>query len=158
MKRIGISLTLFALALFPGAGASGAEDTNTHGASAMKGITGVEILIERVGVGGAKIGLTEEAIRTDVELKLRSAGMRVLTSEEDLPGNPALVVAVNITDSASAASVSFTLVQDVLLERTRMYGCMQWLLGKHPALWGIQMLDECGNLSKIRLTASSMPG
>ena len=45
---------------------------------ALVGIAAVDILIERLPKGADKLGLTKESIRTDVELKLRLAGIRVI--------------------------------------------------------------------------------
>jgi hypothetical protein len=65
------------------------------------------------------LGLTKETIQTDVELKLRLAGMRVVTREEGvkLSGHPFVYVAVNITKSGEAVNITVELDQDVRLER-----------------------------------------
>jgi hypothetical protein len=65
------------------------------------------------------LGLTDQAIQTDVEQKLRQGGVRVVTPEEAhrLPGRPHLYVNVNLTDNGRAASIDLELDQDVRLER-----------------------------------------
>jgi hypothetical protein len=45
----------------------------------LKGIGAVAVLVEYLPTGAKTLGLTEETIQTDVELKLRLAGMRVVT-------------------------------------------------------------------------------
>jgi hypothetical protein len=86
---------------------------------AMKGLTGVFVLIEHLDIGTGKIGLTIEEIQTDVELKLRLAGMRVLTKEQISVGDAVLYVNVNIMDDATAAAISVDLDQDVVLYRDK---------------------------------------
>jgi hypothetical protein len=50
------------------------------------------VLIEGLPDGAKVLGLSEDMIKTDVELKLRLAGMRVTTMEDalNLPGSPYL--------------------------------------------------------------------
>jgi hypothetical protein len=109
MKRIVSGFAVFALILCPLL--TGADDP-----AGMRGITGVTVAIEDIPSGGARIGLSKEDIRTDVELKLRLAGMRVLTGEESKM-SAALSVNVNITDDAGAANVSVELYQVARLFR-----------------------------------------
>ena len=44
----------------------------------LRGITVVDVLIEDLPSGAAAIGLTTQSIQTDVELKLRMAGLQVV--------------------------------------------------------------------------------
>jgi hypothetical protein len=85
----------------------------------LKGIDTVWVLVEALTPGAKTLGLTQEMIQTDVELKLRLAGIRVVTQEEalKLPGSPCLYVDVNVVESAGAASIGVELVQGVRLER-----------------------------------------
>jgi hypothetical protein len=61
----------------------------------------------------------KDVIQTDVELKLRLAGISVVTLEEDrkLPGGPIVWVRVNLTDDAQAANIEVALRQDATLVR-----------------------------------------
>lgn len=65
------------------------------GDESLRGLQGVNVVIELDKCEGTR--LTEDQLQTDVELKLRMAGIKVLTEAESLktPGNPTLVVNVN---------------------------------------------------------------
>ena len=54
------------------------------------------------------LGLTQAQVKTDVELQLRKAGVRVLTEEEcrTTPGHPYLSVDISISEIKSAMIVS----------------------------------------------------
>ena len=62
--------------------------------------------------------VSEGAPPADVELKLRLAGMRVVTDQEDfnLPGMPTLYIQVNLADT-QAANIEVQLQQNVTLQR-----------------------------------------
>lgn len=94
-----------------------ADDSGPSRAT-LKGIMAVRVLVEDLDDDATKTGLTKEAIQTDVELKLRLAGMRVVAQDEDLtlPGAPYLYVAVNVLP-LQAACITVALHQSVLLQR-----------------------------------------
>ena len=48
----------------------------------LRGLKGFEVLIEDIAPEAKEDGLTKDLIKTDVELRLRKAGIRVLTKEE----------------------------------------------------------------------------
>lgn len=58
----------------------------------LKGITGFYVSVENLDPVIEKDGLTTNQIRTDVELRLRTAGIKVLTKEQasQAPGKPLL--------------------------------------------------------------------
>jgi hypothetical protein len=89
------------------------------GNATLKGIDAIYVVVEELPDGAKALGLTKEATQTDVELKLRLAGMRVVTKSEwfRLPGNPYLYVTINMTKGATAAAIAVALNQNVLLER-----------------------------------------
>jgi hypothetical protein len=95
-----------------------------------KGIRALSVLVEELPSGAKAMGLTVEAIQTDVELKLRLAGIRVVTGggSFELPGQPFLYVRVTVTDSVGAASIEVELDQNVLLERNNLlvFGVGTW--------------------------------
>jgi len=96
-------MTLFLLGVnSPSVSAQG-DDPRTL---SLKGISAVFVLVEDLPEG-ARLGLTDETIQTDVELKLRLAGIRVVTREESFkqPGSPLFYVRVNLSDQARAASI-----------------------------------------------------
>jgi hypothetical protein len=62
----------------------------------LRGITGVMVVVENVSPDIERAGLTPRQLQTDAELRLRKAGIRVLTREErlDTPGGPYLYIRV----------------------------------------------------------------
>ncbi len=98
---------------------SPAKAQNSFQESSLKGISALFVDVEYLPVSAKPLGLTKETIQTDVELKLRLAGMRVVALGEGvkLPGSPYLYVNVNLTADARAGSVNIDLEQDALLQR-----------------------------------------
>ena len=68
------------------------EDTR----ATLRGVEGVLVFVEDLGDDVEHAGLTRQQIRTDVELRLRKAGIRILTEAErvGMPGAPWLSVNV----------------------------------------------------------------
>jgi len=87
----------------------------------LRGLKGIQVLVEPITLAG----LTESTLKTDVELKLRKAGIRVLTEDEWLktPGYPYLYVNVTAIELKSPRefiySVNVAFKQDVILSRNR---------------------------------------
>ena len=95
----------------------------------LKGLQGVSVLIESLDSGKEKYGLTTQQMQTDVELRLRQNGIKVLSNKEmyAAPGMPYLYVNVNlvITEDSPIAgySISVQLKQNILLERDPTKNC-----------------------------------
>jgi hypothetical protein len=82
----------------------------------------VHVIVEVLRPEAKKAGLTEAMIRSDTELKLRLAGIRVLTQDEALkePGQPYLYLNATVRQTPPNSwrfSVSVELVQNVRLIR-----------------------------------------
>jgi len=75
---------------------SSVTQAETLGKETLKGLKGVHVLVETLSPDIEKDGLRKSSLHTDVELKLRLAGIKVLTKEEYLkePGKPYLYVNV----------------------------------------------------------------
>ena len=75
----------------------------------LRGISFVWVLIESLGPEEANIGLADDAVRRDVELRLRSAGLRVISPEEAkkiaVKDNTFLYVNVAVTSDGLTATV-----------------------------------------------------
>ena len=108
LRFIAVSITIMVASTVCRAG-----DSEFDGRKSLTGITAVEVVVERLPPGAAAIGLTKESIQTDVELKLRLAGMRVVANMLE----PYVYVAVNMTDDGRAADVHVSLNQVVKLKR-----------------------------------------
>ncbi len=110
-----------------------AQGDNESTRSTLKGINGLSVVVVDLPDGAMVLGLTKDSIQTDVELKLRLAGVRVMTLEEHLevPGKPYLYIDLNLTKSARAASVDVSLHQNARLDRNGelAYGVATWNAG-----------------------------
>ena len=89
----------------------------------LRGLQGVGVLIENLRFEFEQNGLTRSAIQTDVELKLRQAGIPVLSRDMLLQsaGKPYLYVQVSVciasSDLSCAFHISVELRQNARLER-----------------------------------------
>jgi hypothetical protein len=81
---------------------SGAKGIDTEESRAtLRGLQGVWVIVDNLGLDVEQAGLTQNQIQTDVELRLRKAGIRILTRQETLsiPGRPWLYVGVETHES-----------------------------------------------------------
>ena len=118
----------------------------------LKGLKGVNVYVVDLKPDIEKDVLRRSSIQTDVEIKLRIAGIKVLTRIESLkePGDPLLCVNVNSfkTDvGLYAYSISVELNQYVILERDKNIWCraVTW----HSAVIGIVGGDNVNRLRDI---------
>ena len=88
----------------------------------LRGLTGVYVLVEKLP-DRLQTLVTDDQIQTDVELRLRKTGIRVLSEEEWLQasGHPTLYVNVNAVsvEGKYSYSVNADLTQDVMLVRNK---------------------------------------
>jgi hypothetical protein len=110
------------MVLLVAASAATAADTEFTRPS-LKGLNAVEVLVESLSTEAERDGLNKTSIQTDVQLKLRQAGIRVLTRAErfETPGWPFLYIDVAVklrTDvPVYAYSINVELEQSVRLDR-----------------------------------------
>lgn len=111
----------------------------------VKGLKSLGVLIEALPDGAKALGLTEDMLQTDVELKLRLAGLRVLPMKqaEAVPGSPHIYVAVNLTDDSVAASIDVAIHENATLERNGHFAIAvdTWTKGitvEHPTADGLR--------------------
>ena len=90
----------------------------------LKGVGGMAVMIETLPTAAQGAGLSEKTLQTDVELRLRKAGVTVVGLDESLriPGSPALYVQVGFVCfdpklPMCASSIEVEFIQSVLLER-----------------------------------------
>ncbi len=88
----------------------GADDE--YARRSLAGLAGVDVVIEGLSSGADKLGLTKDAIQTDVELKLRLAGMQIVALSSVF-----LWISVTVTKSGNAADILVELDQPVRLVR-----------------------------------------
>jgi hypothetical protein len=82
----------------------------------LRGIEGVHVLVEgNIDTHAQQAGLTQNQRQTAVELRLRKAGIRVVTQEQSrsMPGRPWLYVAVAVLKSPPIDVWAFTIYVEV---------------------------------------------
>jgi hypothetical protein len=116
VNAVLVAMLLLIVSMLSGSRAYGQGSPAT--ANTLKGLSGVQVLIEELNDAAKALGLDTAAIQTDVELKLRMAGLRVLSDEEErsTPDRPWLYVNVNVVGKAAAIGVNFN--QTARLART----------------------------------------
>lgn len=141
--RLYTAFAVLFLFSVPIAHAIDSQDTR----SSLRGLKGVEVIIDLSPRPEAEQnGLTTSAIRTDVELKLRQAGIPVLATEG---GNPWLGVIVNVVPSSGTIwpyAITVELRQNAFLLRDSSIlalGTVTWSVG---AISGVGKQD----LSSVR--------
>ena len=116
---------------------------------ALRGLGGVEVLVETIDLEAGRLGLTEAQIQTDVELRLRKAGVRVLTEKEsqETPGEPYLYVMINAFVDQTPTSVGFSIRVELMEQVTLARG-----FKARAAIWrtGAAGTVGTGNIRKIR--------
>ncbi len=100
--------------------ANAKDSENSRGS--LAGLRGIRVVVEHLEPEVERAGLTEAAIQTDAELKLRLPGIPVLTLDQwrNEPGSPYLYLNAIVNPSLSSSwgySTSVALVQDVRLSR-----------------------------------------
>lgn len=116
MKLKTLFLILMVLLLFPGISYS-----LTDNQMVLVGLKGVYVSVSSIRAEVEPLGATSGQIKTDTELRLRKAGVRVLTEKEieETPGQPELHVNVTayITSGRCIYSIGLGLTEMVTLAR-----------------------------------------
>ena len=119
-KRLAVACVLpclIAFAVVNGVLPSAAAQSQTP--YSLQGLSSICVLVEDLPDGASLHGLTPKMIQSDVEQRLRLAGLHVITAEESyrMPGSPYLHVQLSLADRARAANVDVELDQGALLMR-----------------------------------------
>ena len=103
--RVVLALITFVLTTSPAHAVDGPLDRAT-----LKGLTGVHVLLEDFTERAKRAGFDKRTFQTDVELKLRMAGVIVLNKTEAMnsPGKPTLTLTVTALPSRSGAPTTST--------------------------------------------------
>lgn len=122
-------------------------DDNEASRRSLRGLNGIEVFVGTLPSEVEQNGLTKSAIQTDVELKLRQAGIPVLDPKV---GSPWLDVNVNVLSDSNSAIWTWTirveLHQDAILTRDSS------IFAKDAVTWGLGMFGQIGkqNLRSLR--------
>ena len=103
MWRKVLLLSVMVLQVFAFSSAEGADH------DLLKGLKGVEVVIEPLPEAVKQINLTKDEIRRDVELKLRSAGIKILAEKATIatPRSSILYVKVSLKEAFEDTSVLY---------------------------------------------------
>lgn len=120
-KRLWFVLIIAALVLVK-LGSFASASRNDLSRSTLRGLNGIGLEIRGVSSEIEKDGLTKDQIQSDVELKLRIAGIKVLSQKEwrEEEGRPYLYVSLTIKklgDEFYVCSLALSLCQHVILWR-----------------------------------------
>ncbi len=126
-------ITSVILGLILAFGAQTRADQNSFEVPTLKGIDTLFVVVENLSDAAKALNLTTDVIQTDVELKLRLAGIHVVKLQvgAKLSGSPYLYVNVTATEDHRAAYVDVELDQDATLVRNSTYaqGVTTWSTG-----------------------------
>ena len=135
---IGRALAVLSLSAVLISGLPSSADDSELSRATLEGLTGVYVLVEGFEEVAKRAGFDKRTFQTDVELELRTAGIKVLSREEsfETPGHPLLYVQLNPLhkrpNEIAAYSVIIIFKQRALLERDpslRVPGAATWSQG-----------------------------
>jgi hypothetical protein len=118
MKRYCIFLLLLTFFL-----QESAEGQSNPRRESLRGLKGLEVVVEVIEPQAERLGLTRAQVQTDVELRLRKAGIRVLTEEEaERQGSTYLYINITASEARDVPGLYSYLIdlsfrQRVILER-----------------------------------------
>ena len=114
-------------------GADGAPSVQESRRNSLKGLVAVYLLMDPLDLDAQKAGLSASQLRTDVELRLRAAGIPVLTEKQgrERPGDPYLYLDVShirAKEGFCAFSIRLALIQNVFPQRnpTQLLRASTW--------------------------------
>lgn len=109
MRRIVLAWVALVALLVPGPPALASDNESTR--ASLKGLGGVWVLVESFSEAAQRAGFDDRNFQTDVELKLRMAGIKVQTEEEWLatPGRPWLYLLVSPQHERRGARAAFAI-------------------------------------------------
>jgi hypothetical protein len=138
-------------------GARGQDDPDLNLPS-LKGINSLSFVVVSLAKEIDRAGLNADTIKTDAELKLRLAGIRVTTPSDSSPDAPRLVLFVEATRNTSpelyGVYIKVGLSQDVLLQRDPSLRCTGRFSGTSftAATWSTAVVGVLGrdHVNEIR--------
>jgi hypothetical protein len=134
------------LAIVGMSGIAAASD-NAESRKSLSALPGVHVVVEELDQDLERRGLTRAAIQTDVEQRLRSAGVRVLTYADMLavPGRPTLYVNASVVNGSEPWEIAVVveLQQTIRLDRDPK------TVVPAAATWSTSTFDRVGPSSKV---------
>jgi hypothetical protein len=148
-RAIGFILGIVMLLTFVNFGSFVFASDSARCRETLRGLKGVLVEIESIEPEIEQDGLTKAQIQTDVELKLRLAGIKVLSEEEwqKEKGRPFFYVCAHVRKykvlSSYVFNIDIQLNQDVYLERY-----LNFKIG--APTWSVSCLGIISDLNDIR--------
>lgn len=138
LKRISLLLICSTCLLLGGLTLNsvlGQGDGQDVSRDSMRGLKGVRVVVEPLGVDAEKAGLEQATLQTDIELKLRQAGVPVLVKDEafNTPLDSYLRVKIMFVKGrlwTSAYSISLQLSQPAKLANGSTCFAVTWTKGE----------------------------
>jgi hypothetical protein len=124
-----------------------AQDDETS-RSSLKGLNGAKVVVESLKPLEEQAGLTVADLQTDVELKLRLAGIPVLTASAEAPGAPFLYVRVTVVSRAT--NNVWPYVVEVQLNQTVRLDRSPTTIVAGVTTWGVVARVSAADSSTIR--------
>jgi hypothetical protein len=122
MRKYLMLLAVPALCIFLGSSVFAVNGISNR--TTLRGLKGVGVLVEKLPSEVEQGGLNRDQIQMEVESRLRTAGIKVLTKEEafNTPGEPFLYVNINVNIAKTESdiypySIDLLLIQKVSLLR-----------------------------------------
>lgn len=111
----------------------------------LRGLSGIGVLVERLAPEVEKGGLKANQLQTDVESKLRKAGIKILSREEcaKTPGEPYLYVNLNVNVAKTESDIYPYAIDVMLIQRVSLQRNPGLLT--HAVTWSI---GGVGSISK----------
>lgn len=123
MDRIALPLAWVGAALLAAAAPAPAPALDTPNERVtLSNLTGVHVVVDGVGPDAERGGITQAGLQTEVEGRLRRAGLRVLTATEAMAsvGRPTLTLRVSVVRPADAPQVTVYSVDLALRQQIRL--------------------------------------
>jgi len=113
--------------------------------ASLHGLTEIIVVIERISPDIERQEISQSQIKFDVELRLRKAGINILSKAESISIPGYLVINIGITDLPGGVlySCELSLIQDVRLERnpSMLLQAITWSTG-HSGIIGSEKIKN----------------
>ena len=124
----------------------GHADDDEDSRRSLTDLKGVEVFIGPIPPEAEQNGLTKSAIQTDVELKLRQAGITVLNAK---PGQPWLSVSVSVLIRSTGQTWPYTITLE--LRQSAVLTRNPAILSRDAVTWSLGALGDVGRLKVSNL-------
>lgn len=106
------------LTVFLGTATTGAQMSVPTGRDTLRGLPGVEVLVEPLDAAIERGGLSQSAVHTDVETRLRSKGIAVFATQDANPSPAKAYLYVHVNAIALPGNAGYAVAIQVQLRQT----------------------------------------